>query len=245
MSISETKRKPGRPKGSGKKSRSKPKDVLTKEPIKETAPTKEEVLGEESQDSKDVKKLLVEAEAAAKEILEKDEKPSMMLQSEPDLLGNKAQTNVNDDPGVADRIPGTRPKDVLDIPDRVYDEISGVDRPCALKGTYHYCWVEGSKINWFKVRSYRFVLYDGGSRSGLAGRGFAGTNMFERTLDNHVRHGDIFLMYTDIRTWEDIREEDRKKLESWNKMPSGGLHNEGYGRGVRTFEEVDGQHIYN
>lgn len=221
--MSNTKKKVGRPKGV----KNKPKvDTITKEPIGDYVP---------DPTVEAVKDILKEAET----------KSQAILASEPDVSGVSPTTDASTDPGQADYIPGTRPPDLTYLPDTVYDEHRRISRPCARKNEYHYCFVEAGKINQFKVNGYRFCLYDGGQGSGLAPGGLGGTYLFERTLDNHVRHGDTFLMYLPMRAYEALSAEMRKKLDAWNMAAETDFMNEGYRRGVRTFKEVDGVQISN
>ena len=87
--------------------------------------------------------------------------------------------------------------------------------------------------------------YDGGNLSGLAAGGLRGSNMFERTIDVHVRNGDTFLMFAPTRLFDSLVEEDRLQGEHWQSAAEEDHHNLGYKYGVRTFKEVDGQIIYN
>lgn len=223
-----TKRRPGRPRGS----KNKPKvDILTKEPLKEKA----EILSAPESEDK----------AAVREILKDAVKASEFLYSEPDVSGVSPTTDPSANPAQADFIPGTRPPDTVYLPDFVDDEMRGIRRPCALKNEYHYCFVETSKRDAFKSWGYRYVQYNGGQNSGLAQHGFSGTDMFERTLDNHVRHGDTFLMYIPIRGYEALVAEERKQIDAWNEVPRSEMHNAGYASGVRTYQERDGQRFYN
>jgi len=225
MSSTETpKRKPGRP----RKKKPSDKDILTKKPMAES-------VVKESPEAAQVREILKEAEAES----------SKLLQSEPDVSGKSPDTNPSTDPGQADFIPGTRLPDLLSVPEKVYDERTGIERLASLPKEYHYCWVESSKITQFRVWGYRMCLYNGGSLSGLADKGFSGTNLYERTLDNKVRHGDVFLMYVPMRAYENLKAEERKKLEDWNNVPKTEMHNVAYGAGVRTFEEVDGMIVNN
>jgi len=223
-----TKRRPGRPKGS----KNKPKtDILTKEPLKE--PT--ELLSAPEDENK----------AAVREILKDAVRASEILHSEPDVSGVSPTTDPSTSPAQADFIPGTRRPDTVYLPERVDDERRGITRPCAMKKEYHYVFVETSLRDAFKARGYRYVLYDGGMGSGLAQYGFSGTDMFERTLDNHVRHGDTFLMYIPRRGYDALVAEEREQIDKWNAVPGTELHNTGYGLGVKTYEEREGQRFYN
>jgi len=238
MLNTETKKKRGRPKGSKNKPKVK-KDPITKEIVDDRVPTKEEILADAPEDA--------EAAQAARAILKAAESKAseIVAQREADVAGASPETDPSTDPGQADFVPGTRPPDMLYLPERVYDEFKQVSRPCARKNEYHYCFVEASKVTQFKILGYRFCLYDGGQNSGLAPGGFSGTNMFERTLDGKLRHGDTFLMYIPLRGYEQLQSEERKKIEDWNRAAQTSLHNEGYRRGIRTFEEVDGVQVYN
>lgn len=230
MSSTETPKKRGRPKGSTKPKPKVKTDIVTKEPLGAApadAPTEEE--------RQAVRDVLKEAEAASAQI----------LHGAPDVSGVSPTTDASVDPGQADFIPGTRPPDMLYLPERVYDERTGVERRCSLPNEYHYCWVEGSKITSFRIWGYRLAQYDGGPQSGLAPGGLSGTHLYERTLDNHVRHGDVFLMWIPIKGYEVLKAEDRKKIDDWNMVPKTEMHDAAYSHGVRSFEEVDGVRVNN
>jgi hypothetical protein len=185
-----------------------------------------------------------EAAAAAAEILGAA-KDQALSQDEYRLIGASPEHSASHNPNQKDFIPGTRHIDPTYIPDRCYDEIAQTERAVGLKHEYHYIWVTENKINQFKVLGYKFVLYDGGSMSGLAVGGFRGTYLFERTIDNHVRNGDVFLMWCDRRLYEDLQAEDQEQIQKWEAAAENDHHNLGYRYGVRTFKEVDGKQIYN
>ena len=185
-----------------------------------------------------------DAAKAAAEVLAKSDQ-AILSQDEDRLIGASPEHSASHNPNNRDYIPGTRSIDPTYIPDRCYDEIAGVDRNVALKSDYHYCWVTDNKINQFKIRGYKFALYDGGQMSGLATGGLRGTYLFERTIDNHVRNGDVFLMWAPIRLFEELCEETDKLTRSRESAATDDIHNLGYRHGVRTFDEVDGKQIYN
>jgi hypothetical protein len=185
-----------------------------------------------------------EAAEAAAEILQTANQ-QVLSQDEYRLIGASPEHSASHNPNQRDYIPGTRHIDPTYIPDRCYDEIAQRERPVALKSDYHYVWVTENKINQFKIRGYKFALYDGGSMSGFAAGGLRGTYLFERTIDNHVRNGDVFLMWTDLGNWERLCEEDREQGRKWESAAENDHHNLGYRYGVRTFKEVDGKQIYN
>jgi hypothetical protein len=191
-----------------------------------------------------------EAAAAVEDILSQaqakaDAGPDSVDTMEEKLLGTSPETDAAVDRGQADFIPGTLRPDPTYLPERVYDEGSGVDRQVTRPSEYHYIWVVGEKITQFRTNGYKFCLHDGGPQSGLANRGFLGTGLYERTLDNHIRNGDTFLMYAPMRLYEQMVQADRDQVDAWTIAAQKDLHNEGYRRGVRTFEEEDGQIVYN
>lgn len=144
-----------------------------------------------------------------------------------------------------DYLPGTRVTDIQMVPTRAYDENIGRVRRLGLPDQYHYCWVHPDKVTSFRVNGYKHVQYNGGSQSGLAEGGFNGTGMYEKTFDNHVRNGDMFLMWIDNRRFEQIERDEidyRLKLE---QAVEDQIHNDGYRRGIRTFKEVGGVTLYN
>jgi hypothetical protein len=185
-----------------------------------------------------------EAAAAAAEILGKADQ-QVLSQAEDRLIGASPEHSASHNPSQRDFIPGTAVIDPTYIPERCYDEIAQQDRAVALKNDYHYVWVTDNKINQFKIKGYRFVLYDGGSQSGLAAGGLRGTYLFERTIDNHVRNGDVFLMWCPLRLWEELVAYDQEQGQRWEQAAENDHHNLGYRHGVRTFKEVDGKQIFN
>jgi hypothetical protein len=159
--------------------------------------------------------------------------------------GNPAKTDAATHPGQADHLPGTRFSDTLYVPDRAFDSEISMTRQVALRQEYHYVWVYPDLIPSFKNRSYRQCKYTGGQGSGLAERGFKGTDMFEMTLDGNVRNGDIILMYIPLRGYQEHQEAERKFIDDRNMAVSTEMHDEGYRRGIRTFEEKDGTEMFN
>jgi hypothetical protein len=187
-----------------------------------------------------------EAEKALADIRSQAElKSSAMLTEEPEFLGKSPETTASTDRAQADALPGTLRPDPTYLPEHAYDEGSLVSRRVTLPNEYHYIWVVDVKVTQFRALGYKFCIHDGGPQSGLAEGGFRGTGLYERTLDNHIRNGDTFLMYAPLRLYEQMQQRDRDQIEAWTVAAQRDLHNEGYKRGVRTFEEVDGQIIYN
>jgi hypothetical protein len=144
-----------------------------------------------------------------------------------------------------DFIPGTRRHDITRLPEYAYDENGQNVRRVSLPKEYHYVWVHPDKLDSMHGKGYRMARYDGGSLSGLAPGGLRGTNMFERTIDVHVRNGDTFLMFAPMRLFEAIVAEDAEQVRKWEMAAEHDHHNLGYRYGVRTFKEKDGQIIYN
>lgn len=186
------------------------------------------------------------AAKAVEEILQgAADKASGMLQGEPEITGRSPVNIATESRAQADFLPGTRMPDPTYLPEFAYDETAGVSRRVTIPTEYHYIWVVDLKLTRFRTLGYRFCLHDGGSLSGLANRGLLGTGLYERTLDNHVRNGDTFLMFAPLRLYEQMQQADRDQMEAWSQAAQKDLHNEGYARGVRTFEEIDGEIIYN
>lgn len=144
-----------------------------------------------------------------------------------------------------DYIPGTRVLDIQLVPRRAYDEDLRSVRQVGLPSDYHYCWVHQDKVTQFRIMRYKFCSYSGGGLSGLAERGFQGTGIYEKTFDNHVRNGDMFLMYVPIKQHEVMVQEDAEYASKMESSAENEAHNEGYRRGIRTFKEVDGVTLYN
>ncbi|MGH9426145.1 MAG: hypothetical protein ACRD2L_07575, partial [Terriglobia bacterium] len=95
----------------------------------------------------------------------------------------------------ADFLPGTLKVDLPYIPEFVEDEMTGERRRLLRPQEYHYIWVQRELVIRYRANQYKFVLYNGGQLSGLAGAGFSHTGLFEQTADNHVMLGDCLLMY--------------------------------------------------
>lgn len=142
----------------------------------------------------------------------------------------------------SDYIPGTRMRDMTALPEYIFDERRG-ERRLAFGGDahsrFHYCWVEGSDITKFKTIGYRLVPYNGG-RGGLPSPGFSGSGMYECDISGHILMGDVYLMYCDIRLYEELVEEDRQRSHQQDRLGETNFANLGYRHGVRTFTEVDG-----
>jgi hypothetical protein len=198
--------------------------------------------------SKNKKTLVKEAVSKAPEVTAEvaaEVAKEVTLVSEQPFEGNPAKTDAATHPGQADHLPGTRFPDKLYVPERAYDSDLNMTRQVTLPKEYHYVWVYPDLISSFRGRGYRQVKYNGGSLSGLAERGFKGTDMFENTLDGNVRNGDIILMYIPTRGYEEHAAEERKFIEQRNMAVSTQMHDEGYRSGIRTFEEHDGKEVYN
>jgi len=172
-----------------------------------------------------------------------------MLQStEEEKLADAKPESSSYDPVMQnqrDFIPGTRRHDLTRLPEYAYDETSGSVRRVSLPLEFKYVWVHPSKLDSMHSRGYRLAKYDGGNLSGLAAGGLRGTNMFERTIDVHVRNGDTFLMFAPMRLYEELVREDFEQSRRWEEAAEQDHHNLGYRYGVRTFRETDGQIIYN
>lgn len=144
-----------------------------------------------------------------------------------------------------DYIPGTRILDIQQVPARAYDEDLGVTRRVGLHGEFHYCWVHTDKVTTFRINGYKFAIYNGGNQSGLADRGFQGTGIYEKTFDQHIRNGDMFLMWITKRHYEALEKDETEQRSRWESAAQDEIHNDGYKRGIRTFREEDGVTIYN
>ena len=191
-----------------------------------------------------------EVKAALKDVMgQAATQTSELLQTTPaELLEGAKPEGSSYDPVMnnqRDFIPGTRRHDLTRLPEFAYDETSQSVRRASLPKEYHYVWVHPDKLDQMHGKGYRMARYDGGNLSGLATGGLRGTNMFERTIDVHVRNGDTFLMFAPMRLWEQLMAEDAQQAEHWQSAAEQDHHNLGYKHGVRTFKEVDGQLIYN
>lgn len=191
-----------------------------------------------------------EIKAALKEIMQEAavQTGDMLHSNEGERLAEAKPEASSYDPVMQnqrDFIPGTRRHDLTRLPEFAYDEKEQEVRRVSLPKEIHYVWVHPDKLDSMHSRGYRLACYDGGNQSGLAPGGLRGTNMFERTIDNHVRNGDTFLMFAPARLYEALVEEDAEQSRAWEMAAEEDHHNLGYRYGVRTFKEVDGQIIYN
>lgn len=145
-----------------------------------------------------------------------------------------------------DRIPGTRRRDITALPEFVIDDRTGERRRAFTtpSSEFHYCWVEGGEITNFKAIGYRMVPYQGG-RGGLPAPGFSGTAMYECDISNHIKLGDVYLMYCDLRLYNDLEEEDRQMADRLTRLGATNFHNLGYRHGIKTNEEIDGIQMSN
>ena len=148
-----------------------------------------------------------------------------------------------DDSKQGDYLPGTRVKDILGVPEFVWDDDRNTRRRATFPHLYHYCWVEGSDITKFKMMGYRLCLYRGGA--GLDDYGFSGTYLYECDQSGHVRLGDVYLLYCDMARYEALRAEDRAQADRYSRIHETNFHNMGYKHGIRTFAEKDGVQIHN
>ena len=142
----------------------------------------------------------------------------------------------------ADFIPGSRRRDLLALPEYVFDEASGEKRKAFGPITsmrFHYCWVEGSDITRFKVTGYKMVPYNGG-RSDLGSPGLSGTGMYECDISNHIKLGDAYLMFCEMGLYEALVAEDGEASDNLQRLGANNFHNMGYRHGSKTFEEIDG-----
>lgn len=155
-----------------------------------------------------------------------------------------AQSLAADDTKQEDYLPGTRTKDILGVPEYVWDDDRNVKRRASIPNLYHYCWVEGTDITRFKMIGYRLCLYKGGA--GLEQYGFSGTYLYECDASGHVRLGDVYLMYCPIRLYEALAAEDRAEADRMSRIGETNFHNTGYRYGIRTFSEgLDGSQVHN
>lgn len=190
------------------------------------------------------------AQAALDDIMSKgaEEANDMLVTKDEDRLADAKPEASSYDPVMQnqrDYLPGTRQRDLTRLPEFAYDEKLGKSRRVSIPSEYHYVWVHPSKIDRFHLDGYRLVIYSGGQNSGLAEGGLSGTNMYEQTLDKHVRNGDTFLMYAPMRLYAQLVKEDAERCAEWESAAENDHHNLGYRYGVRTFKEKDGQQIFN
>jgi len=185
----------------------------------------------------------VPPETVAAEVLKKVDE-TFLVKSIPadytdDFSGERKNDPANTKKHVPqDFLPGTKPLDALHVPEFAYDDDRHCVRRITLPNEYHYIWVEGTDVDRFKHNGYRFVAYNGGVSSGLDGQGLNGTYLYERTLDNHVRRGDVYLMYCSMRLYEEIVRQDGEMAQKMRNMGHNNFHNIAYRYGIKSFHEV-------
>jgi hypothetical protein len=182
-------------------------------------------------------------EDVAKEVLAKADESFLVKDIPADytsnLAGERKLDPANNKSHVPqDFIPGTKPLDALHLPEFAYDDDRHSVRRVSRPNDYHYIWVEGTDIDRFKHNGYRFCLYNGGNGSGLAENGLSGTYLYERTLDNHVRRGDVYLMYCDMGLYAEIVRQDGEMAHKMRTMGHNNFHNIAYRYGIKSFHEV-------
>ena len=146
----------------------------------------------------------------------------------------------------ADHLPGKMRRDKTRVPERIYDEDLQTTREVLRNGDYKYVMIPQDDFLTYTGYGYKFCKYDGGAQSGLAPRGFQGTNdaIFTRTLTGNCQRGDCFLMYLPIRAWEVLHQEDLDSQDSASKKVLGNFHNAGYDVGIRPYAQIDGRDIF-
>ena len=169
------------------------------------------------------------------------------------LGGNLAATlgtpsgNIEDRTAQVQRdfIPGKMRRDKTYIPERVWDAHENVTRRVLIHSDYKYALAPQEDFLTYTGMGYKLAKYDGGSQSGLDHRGFLGTEdtVFTRTVNGLCQRGDCFLMWIPIRGWEDLRDEDRRRIDQETNRAIGSFYNAGYREGLRTFIERDGQSL--
>ena len=182
-------------------------------------------------------------EVVAAEVLKKVDETFLVKDIPADYTDNFTGEPKNDPANTRksvprDFLPGTKPLDALHVPEYAYDDDRHITRRVTLINDYHYIWVEGSDIDRFKHNGYRFVSYNGGMQSGLDTYGFNGTYLYERTLDNHVRRGDVYLMYCEMRLYAEIVRQDGEMAQTMRNMGHNNFHNIAYRYGIKSFHEV-------
>lgn len=120
-----------------------------------------------------------------------------------------------------------------------FDRHENINRPIGKPTEYEYKWevADPKAIAIAKADGWRFCLYDGGSNSGLAPRGFAGTDLFEKTIDGRVLNGDVYLMFMDRRRFEAMEQQQREEREKLDRKPVNDFMNDAYKSGIRGFTE--------
>lgn len=142
-----------------------------------------------------------------------------------------------------DFVPGKRRKDKTYIPEYVCDQNSETRRKVLRYDVYRYMLVDGETIDNYSLMGYRMALFDGGSMSGLEGKGFTdtGDSVFRRDIYGRCQRGDCFLMYIPIRAWEEIAQDDRDEVDKALPAALGSFANAAYSVGIRPFIEAEGK----
>ena len=161
-------------------------------------------------------------------------------------LGTPTQNeDVKQDAVQRDYIPGTRRRDPTYIPESIYDDRDGETRKVLDHNAYAYYLCPQEKFDSATGMGWKFVHFDGGSRSGLLGDGFQGTgeSIFMRDLRGYCRRGDVYLMWTERSRYLEFLAEDREAVRRSTMAPIGDFANVAYGKGIRAMAHIDGEDV--
>lgn len=172
------------------------------------------------------------------------------------ILGGKVEAGVGtptgDQPDKTQRVqrdhmPGKFRRDPSYVPEHVYDEVTGERKKVLDHNNYRYYMVTNDELKLASATAvgWKYCLFDGGSRSGLLNGGFKGTGdaVFTRDIYGHCRRGDVFLMWMEVRRYEELREIDRDEVAKASLAPVGEFANVAYGKGIRAMAQVNGEDI--
>ena len=135
-----------------------------------------------------------------------------------------------------DYLRGTRTKDRTYIPEFVFDEGIQAKRRATLPTDYKYGWIQYELTDRYNHYGWKFCRYSGGGQ-GMEDGGFDGTGLYTKTPEGYVRNGDCLLMFTPMRNWREILQEEQVLKDKWTRGPLDDFHNVGDKAGVKTFED--------
>ena len=129
----------------------------------------------------------------------------------------------------------------------VFDHKMGIERPLGKPAEYVYQFWPFDAVGMAVTEGWQFCGYDGGSRSGLADKGFKDTHLYQNEAGTgRVVLGDTYLMYVPIRLAEELKEEVQKLNDAMEAKPNTSFFDDAYKTGIRGFTENEyGDKEYN
>jgi len=123
---------------------------------------------------------------------------------------------------------------------QVWDHKMHRERPLGLPQEYVYQWWPYDAFANAIAEGWKFCGYDGGSRSGLADKGFKDTELYQKEAGTgRVVLGDTYLMWIEMRLAEELRDEVRQRNDAMQARPETSFFDDAYKTGIRGFIEND------